>query len=234
MKIAFSTENMPLLNAFIRTHKENDVQIIVGKIESVLFETIENGDAEAYIISSNCTFAKKAISFIKKFNPHIPIVLLVENKPDPNGEEWKTDINNVDIIMSETCGSDIILSRMIYFNINTYIKNFETLHKLTAKMHDKIEFGNCVYDPTRRILYYKDKEIKELSPKEGGILEILAINFGEIVKKEVILEKVWRKSNDYFAGRSMDVYITHLRNTFKNNKIKLTVKNISGIGLILE
>jgi len=232
MKIVFNTENMSLLNAFIKTHKENDVQIIVGKIESVLFENIENGDAEAYIISSSCTFAKKAISFIKKFNPHIPILLLIENILDYS-EEWKTDIN-VDIIMSETCESDIILSKMIYFNINTYIKNFETLHKLTAKTHDKIEFGNCIYDPTRRILYYKDKEIKELSPKEGGILEILALNFEKIVKKEVILEKVWRKPNDYFAGRSMDVYITHLRNTLKNNKIKLTIKNISSIGLILE
>jgi len=233
MKIVFSTENMPLLNTFIREYRENDVQIIVGKIESVLFETIENGDAEAYVISSNCVFAKKAISFIKKYNPHTPIVLLIDNnKPNSNGEVWNIDIN-VDIVLPENSGSDILLSRMIYFNINTYKSNFETLHKLTSKKQDKIEFGNCTYDPTRRVLYYKDKEIKELSPKEGGILEILAINFGEIVKKEVILEKVWRKT-DYFVGRSMDVYVTHLRNTFRKNKIKLTVKNITGIGLILE
>jgi DNA-binding response OmpR family regulator len=69
--------------------------------------------------------------------------------------------------------------------------------------------------------------------KAGGIIELLAINYGQVVKKEVILEKVWRKS-DYFAGRSMDVYVTNLRNTLRNNKIKLSIKNISGIGLILE
>ena len=133
-----------------------------------------------------------------------------------------------------------------------YKKNFETLHKLTAKMHDRIEFDNCTYDPTRRILYhkvrvpqseedkakhkepeYEIKEVEKLSAKKGGILEILAINYGEVVKKEVILEKVWRKT-DYFVGRSLDVYITMLRNTFKDNHIKLNIKNISGVGLILE
>ena len=77
------------------------------------------------------------------------------------------------------------------------------------------------------------KEIKKFSIKEGGILEILASNYGNVVKKEIILEKLWRK-NDYFAGRSMDVYISYLRKTFKDNKIKLSIKNIAGIGLILE
>jgi DNA-binding response OmpR family regulator len=90
-----------------------------------------------------------------------------------------------------------------------------------------------VYDPTQRFLYYKDKEIKRLSIKEGGILEILASNYGKIVNKDVILEKVWH-ATDYFKRRSCDVYVTYLRNTLKANKIKLTIKNISGIGLILE
>jgi len=226
MKVAFNTDNIPLLNAFIKMHKENDVQIIIGKVESVLFETIENNEADAYIISSNSVYAKKAIDFIKKSNPHIPIIFLMD------GSEVQIP-KQVDIVMLGNTLAFDILSEMILYNIDTYKKNFEILHKLTAKMHEKIEFGNCTYDPTRRILYYKEKEIEKLSAKKGGILEILALNFGEVVKKEVILEKVWRKI-DYFNGRSMDVYVTHLRNTFKNNHIKLNIKNISGIGLILE
>ena len=47
------------------------------------------------------------------------------------------------------------------------------------------------------------------------------------------MEKVWQKS-DYFSGRSMDVYVTHLRRLFEKNGIKLEIKNISGIGLTLE
>ena len=96
-----------------------------------------------------------------------------------------------------------------------------------------IEFGQCKYDPTRRTLSYKDKEIKKLSAKEGGILEVLSSNFGEVVKKEIILEKVWHKS-DYFSGRSMDVYVTHLRRLLRDNEIDMNIQNISGVGLILE
>jgi len=228
MKIAFNTENVSLLNTFIRTHKDNDIQVINSKVETVFFETIENGDVDAYVISSSCLFGKKAVDFIKKSNPYIPIVFLLADYLSTTD-----NIPNIVDIIIPKISNEETLSKMIYYNINMYKKNFETLHKLTAKMHDKIEFGNCTYDPTRRILYYNDKEIEKLSAKKGGILEILALNFGEVVKKEVILEKVWRKA-DYFNGRSMDVFVTHLRNTFKNNEIKFTIKNISGIGLILE
>ena len=83
------------------------------------------------------------------------------------------------------------------------------------------------------MLYRRNKEITKLSEKQGGILEMLASNYGNAVKKDLILEKVWRK-NDYYSSRSMDVYITGIRKIFKENKIKLQIKNISGVGLILE
>ena len=72
-----------------------------------------------------------------------------------------------------------------------------------------------------------------MTAKEGGILEILGSNFGTVVNKDIILEKVWQKS-DYFSGRSMDVYITNLRNLLKKHNIDLTIENITGSGLILE
>ena len=100
-------------------------------------------------------------------------------------------------------------------------------------MADVIEFGNCRYDPTRRTLFFKEKEVKKLSAKEGGIMEILSSNYGEVVKREIILEKVWHK-DDYFAGRSMDVYVTNLRKLFAAKSVFLSIKNISGVGLILE
>lgn len=228
MKIILNTENIDLYNAFSKIAKDNGHELINAKLEAPLFDAIEKSDGDAYIISSTSYFFQKAIDFIKKSNPYIPIVLL----KDPIKS---MDIpKNVDIAVGDQIFSTYeAFVNVVMHNINMYKKNFEVLHKLTAKMHEKIEFANCTYDPTRRLLYYKGKEIKKLSAKEGGILEILAINYGEVVKKEVILEKVWRKT-DYFAGRSMDVYITYLRNTLKNNKIKLSIKNISGIGLILE
>jgi len=229
MKIVINTEDTALYNALAQNSKDSGNQVVNAKAENILFDAIEKSDGDAYIISSEFPFAQKAIAFIKKSNPYIPVVFL----KDPI--KSISIPKDADLAFDDQIGSTYeAFAEIIMFNVNVYKKNFEVLRKLTAKMHDKIEFANCMYDPTRRLLYYKGKEIKKLSQKEGGILEILAINYGEVVKKEVILEKVWRKPNDYFAGRSMDVYITYLRNTLKNNKIKLTIKNISGIGLILE
>ena len=233
MKIAVNTENNDLLNEFIKTAKEEGHQIIVAKVERVLFEHIEACDVDAFVLSNDSLYFKKAVDFIKKSNPYTPVIGIM-----PSGIFLPVIIDmymDLSPVLSSIQKSFTISSfvRIIFYNINSYIKTFAVLKRLTAKMHDKIEFANCIYDPTRRLLYYKDKEVKKLSAKEGGILEILASNYGEVVKKDVILEKVWRK-NDYFAGRSMDVYITYLRNTLRNNKIKLSIKNISGIGLILE
>jgi len=224
MKIALSTQDSEFYNIFFRICKDAEHNIINAKVESVLFDIIENETADAFIIDCDNLYFKKAVDFIKKRSPYIPIIGILSSGNVPNIP--------ADIYMDMSI-SYRIFSETVLHNISTYIKTFTTLKKLTTKMHEKIEFGNCVYDPTRMILYHKGVEIKKLSPKEGGILEILAINYGDVVKKNVILEKVWRKT-DYFAGRSMDVYITYLRNTLRNNQIALKITNVSGIGLILE
>jgi DNA-binding winged helix-turn-helix (wHTH) protein len=245
MKIIVNTDTIQLYNMFYKAGKEEH-QIINAKVESVLFDIIEKNNVDAYILSNNTPYFKKAVDFIKKKDPYTPIIGIIVSEQNLSVP--------VDIYMAEPMSFEkdpgyFCFAQNCIYNISTYIKTFATLKKLTTKLHDVIEFANCKYDPSRRILYHrvklssteKDKEpeftykeIKKFSKKEGDILELLAINYGEVVKKEIILEKVWRKPNDYFAGRSMDVYISYLRKTFKTNKIKLNIKNISGIGLILE
>lgn len=245
MKIVVNTENIQLYNMFYKAAKENH-QIINAKLESTLFDLIENNTIDAYVLSNGNPYFKKAVDFIKKKDPYIPIIGIIEQTQNYN---IPADIYMHEPLSFEGDSTLYNFALCSFHNILTYIKTFETLKKLTTKLHDVIEFANCKYDPSRRILYHRVqhsgankedesnfsyKEIKKFSIKEGGILELLALNFGQVVKKEIILEKIWRKPNDYFAGRSMDVYISYLRKTFRTNKIKLSIKNISGIGLILE
>ncbi|MFA5153282.1 MAG: winged helix-turn-helix domain-containing protein [Clostridia bacterium] len=228
MKIAISIDNSDFINAFHRKIKERGDEIQNLKVETNLFDCIDANPADAYILSNNLSFTKKAIDFLKKSNPYIPIILLYDENVTA------LNISRADIILNynkETILESFVLVTL--HNINNYIKNFETLNKLTAKMHDIIEFNNCKYDPTRRILYYKGKEVQKLSTKQGGVIEILAVNYGTVVKKDIILEKVWHECS-YFTGRSLDVYITHIRNLFRDNNIDIQIKNISNVGLILE
>lgn len=225
MKIVINTENIDLYNAFSRYCKNTAHQVINAKVEAILFENIEKGDVGAFVLSGETYYFKKAVEFIKRNYPYIPVIAITR-------PEVLLMLEDVDVYMMITTPYELLVEA-IRSNIDAYTKTFLKLQKLTAKMGEAVEFGSCSYDPTRRILLHKGKEVAKLSAKAGGILELLATNYGQVVKKEIILEKVWRKS-DYFAGRSMDVYITNLRNTLKINKIKLSIKNISGIGLILE
>jgi len=227
MKICISTSNNELINAFNKCAKTLDIKILNAKAESTLTSFIENNEAEAYILDENLHLLNKNLSLIKRGNVNVPILLF--------GKHFLSR-TNVDIIsfFDESFDFDTFASVSIQ-NVMNFHEKFKKLQKLTTKMTETINFSNCAYDPTRRMLSFEGKDIKKLSAKEGGIVETLATNFGQVVTREILLEKVWHKpGNDYFAGRSMDVYITHIRKLFEANKINITIKNISKIGLILE
>ena len=94
-----------------------------------------------------------------------------------------------------------------------------------------IQIGNSTYTRELRILYINDKETK-LTPREAALLEFLLEHKNEIVSRDAVLQKIWSKT-DYFAGRSMDVYINRLRNHLKlDDSIKL--HSIRSLGYRLE
>ena len=54
----------------------------------------------------------------------------------------------------------------------------------------------------------------------------------QVVTREIVLNAVWGQ-DDYFVGRSLDVFITKLRKYFKEDDSVL-INNIHGIGFKLE
>lgn len=248
MKIVIYTQNADIVNIFNRYTKTSDsskpasykdslllqkeaTQVLVVRTEKTLFESIQDETVEGFAIGVPTAFSKKAIDFIKRRSIYVPI-LIYGNMKDI------TAVGGADIYipfeeLEDKEFSYHALFDIIVSNVGAYSKNFGKLRKLMTKMAEVIDFEPCKYDPTRRMLSHKGEDVKKLSAKEGGILEILSANFGQVVKREIILEKVWKK-DDYFSGRSMDVYVTHLRRLFQANEINLTIKNISGVGLILE
>jgi len=223
MKIVLNTQSSELIDDFIRLSKKDVVEIINAKVEKMLFDSISVGDVSAFVVENSTTYSQKAIDFIKKKHPYIPVIVI--------GEDIHK-LNNGDIYLPTESNNQIFYT-LIYKNVVSYQENFQALQRLTTKIRDKIEFGECMYDPNQRTLYHKGNEISKFSVKSGGIIEMLAANYGSLVKKELILEKVWLKS-DYFSSRSMDVYVTNIRKVFKEHNIDMRIKNISKAGLILE
>lgn len=224
MKIAVNTGNYEILNSIIREAKQQDNTIAIAKFERALFEHIGEEDVEAYVISNGTTYAQKAVDFIKKYCQYTPVIVI--------GKSDEYNIKNADIVFPFNSEIDTeVYAKSILNAIYSYYKNFETVKKLTAKLGEEIKFANAKYDPTRRILYCGDKS-KKLSPKQGSIFELLASNFQKIVKKELILEKVWQDSN-YFVGRSLDVFVSHLRRILEECETGTTITNVN-IGLVLD
>jgi DNA-binding winged helix-turn-helix (wHTH) protein len=236
MKIVLNTKNADLINFFSRKIKDisnklenkESISISASRIESGIFDIIDDPKIFGYIIEAPSAYSKRALDSIKKKSPYIPVILFgpIDSISKISGADmyvpYISDSEPMEAFFS------ICLDMLISYN-----KKLEKLLKVTTKISEPIYFGNCKYDPTRRILFHKGEEIRKLSSKEGGIVETLGSNFAELVKKEILLEKVWRNS-DYFSSRSMDVYITNLRKLFKKHNINISIKNISGAGLIME
>ena len=61
---------------------------------------------------------------------------------------------------------------------------------------------------------------------------MLASNVNNVVKREKVLTDVWGE-NDYFMGRSMDVYIARLRKKLQEDK-NVSIVNVHRMGFKLE
>ncbi len=69
---------------------------------------------------------------------------------------------------------------------------------------------------------------KQLTSREADILHILYQNQNKAVKRDTILEQLWG-NNDYFAGRSLDVFITKIRK-YLSTDTSVKIVNVRGIG----
>lgn len=224
MKISLTTQDNDVFKEFKESAMSQNIDISNAKSEINLSKNVNEDDCDAYVMfTSNNDFIQKYVDIIKKSNKYLVIVII---------SEVSNDIKNADLYIPEI-KDNTLLSNMIFQNINNYQKNFGSLVKLSKKTNDVVIFGDCQYDPLKRSLYHNEEFVKKMSIKEGGLLELLSSNFGKVVTKDLILEKLWY-DNNYFSGRSMDVYVTSLRNIFKKNGMNFSIINISGVGLMME
>ena len=94
-----------------------------------------------------------------------------------------------------------------------------------------LEIGAYKFDTENYTLIHTNFE-KSLTRKEAQILKMLYKFKNQVVARDVILNAVWGQ-DDYFVGRSLDVFITKLRKYLKEDPA-ISISNIHGIGFKLE
>ena len=92
------------------------------------------------------------------------------------------------------------------------------------------KIGDSIFDVTTRVLKIGGKEIT-LTTKEAQLFTMLIKSQDDHLDRQVALRAVWGDDN-YFNGRSMDVYITKLRKILKDDS-KIQILNVHGKGFKL-
>lgn len=79
----------------------------------------------------------------------------------------------------------------------------------------------------------EDGTEKMLTAREAKILELLAVNKNDGVRREAVLSRFWGvEDKDYFASRSLDVFIKKIRTAIEDEP-RVELKTIRGVGFKL-
>jgi DNA-binding response OmpR family regulator len=73
---------------------------------------------------------------------------------------------------------------------------------------------------------------KRITGKESDVLNYLSYRRNQVVRREDMLKDIWGE-NDYFFGRSLDVFITKIRKYLKEDT-DISIENVFGVGFILN
>ena len=122
---------------------------------------------------------------------------------------------------------------------NDYLKKPFSMEELIVRIHallgrinpdkaeEKIEIGNYTFDFTKQTLHL-DELIINRTHREAELLSLLIENKNEILDRSIVLKKIWG-TDDFFNGRSMDVFITKLRKKL-NLDPNIQIINVRGQG----
>jgi len=94
-----------------------------------------------------------------------------------------------------------------------------------------VNIGKITFD-TEKLKLSMGKTEHNLTFREAELLKFFIENKNTILTRERILNVLWGE-NDYFAGRSLDVFITRLRKYFKADS-NISIENKHGVGFIFK
>ena len=117
------------------------------------------------------------------------------------------------------------------FSMQELMMRMNVFLRRTKKMHsesqEEYQIGNLRFSFTDLKLYSSDNSYS-LTQREADLLRFLCKHPNKVLKREEVLMNVWGK-DDYFLGRSMDVFMTKLRKYFKGDP-GINLETIHGLG----
>ena len=183
---------------------------------------------------------------------HPDIIISDIDMPVMNGYQMVERIREMDgdtpILFASALTSPKDVKEGYKLGVNNYVKKPFVPDELDAHIHailkmkagiksrnenEHYKLGRFTLDAKHATLHNEDTGEKEvLTVREAKILQLFCENINETVERKAILSRFWDTENDYFASRSLDVFITKLRKLLKDDPL-IELKNIRSIGYVL-
>lgn len=201
---------------------------VVEFLREFKYEMVEAGDG---------------LEALKKFNHEINLVILDIKLPSMSGLEVLRKIrekSRVPVLMM-TAFSDEESQIMAFSNLaDGFMEKPFSLPVLKARVEALLK--KTLGEDLREFSYQETKidfvsfraelagQAVEVKPKELEILKYLFLNEGRVLKREQIIENVWKESEEIPFDRVIDVYVKELR-----KKLRLDcIYTVRGVGYKLE
>lgn len=217
--------------------------------ENLAFITKENLELAGYTITHYDNGANAAAGYeVGKFDLAILDVML----PDLDGFELAKKIRAIDQhipilfltargqkddrITGLKLGADDYISKPfsleeLTLRIQVFLRRSKILADVSSGTDDKmLKVGNLKLDAPNLELHTPEG-VTEMTQREAAVLAYLGARPNQVIRREVILKEIWG-DDDYFMGRSLDVFISRIR---KYLAVDPTVKldTLHGVGFRL-
>lgn len=159
--------------------------------------------------------------YVRLTNPHIPVLMLT-------AKSLKEDR----ITGLKTGADDYITKPFSIEELILKIQIFLRRNKISSSTNgDIITLGEYQFDPKNLSLKHTNKD-RVLTQRESDLLKVLVDNKGNVLKRSDILTRIWGE-DDYFLGRSLDVFISRLRKYLSEDS-NISIENIHSVGFKLN
>jgi len=155
---------------------------------------------------------------ILKENPNFPLLFLTaKNQKIDRLTGLKI---GADDYIAKPCDPEELILR---------IKNI--LKRTLTAVETRVKLGDYILNPEKLLLLHLKGNVR-LTIREKDLLLFLLKHNGQMIKRDDILANLW-ETNDYFTGRSLDVFISRIRKYFRYDT-KIKIQSVRGIGFEID
>jgi two-component system, OmpR family, response regulator VicR len=214
--------------------------------ESLSFVTRDNLELQGYRITY-CDTGKQAMEVIKQndFDLCIFDVMLPDYDGFQIAEEMRKFNTQVPILFLTAKSMKEDRIRGLKLGADDYITKPFSIEELLLKIEiflrrskvsspsvpTYLTVGNYLLDHKNLSLKFGD-QAKNLTQKEADLMKMFIENKNEVIKRSFILESLWGE-DDYFLGRSLDVFISRLRK-YLSQDTRIKIENIHSVGFKMK